>query len=141
LHHAELKLCFCLMHVFEIFKFEFVVWLDMNSIEKIKIKGIRKFRIKEKQKAAQPPPSLSLSAQSAQIASPRPYPSARWGRPVGAAPFACVAPLSLCVAGPPRQRRYSFASCANAPALWARPVSPVFPATTTDPRTHTCREA
>jgi hypothetical protein len=25
LHHAELKLCFWLMHMFEIFKFDFVV--------------------------------------------------------------------------------------------------------------------
>jgi hypothetical protein len=31
LHHAELKLCFWLMHMFEIFKFEFVVWLYLNS--------------------------------------------------------------------------------------------------------------
>ena len=50
LHHAKLKLCFWLMHMFEIFKFEFVVWLDLNSIEKIKRKGIGKFRIKEKVK-------------------------------------------------------------------------------------------
>jgi hypothetical protein len=28
------------MHMFEIFKFEFVVWLDLNSKDKIKIKGI-----------------------------------------------------------------------------------------------------
>jgi hypothetical protein len=27
--------------MFEIFKFEFVVWLDLNSIEKIKRKGTR----------------------------------------------------------------------------------------------------
>jgi hypothetical protein len=27
-----------LMHMFEIFKFEFVVWLDLNSKEKIKKK-------------------------------------------------------------------------------------------------------
>jgi hypothetical protein len=27
------------MHMFEIFKFEFVVWLDLNLIEKIKRKG------------------------------------------------------------------------------------------------------
>jgi hypothetical protein len=38
LHHTELKLCFCLMHMFEIFKFEFMDWLDLNSIEKIKKK-------------------------------------------------------------------------------------------------------
>jgi hypothetical protein len=31
----------CLMHRFEIFKFEFVVCLDLNSKEKIKRKGIR----------------------------------------------------------------------------------------------------
>jgi hypothetical protein len=32
---------FLLTHMFEIFKFEFVVWLDLNSKEKIKRKGIR----------------------------------------------------------------------------------------------------
>jgi hypothetical protein len=31
----------CLMHMFEIFKFEFVAWLDLNSLEKIKTKEIR----------------------------------------------------------------------------------------------------
>jgi hypothetical protein len=41
LHHADPKLCFWSMHMFEIFKFEFVVWLDLNSKEKIKRKGIR----------------------------------------------------------------------------------------------------
>jgi hypothetical protein len=41
LHHAEIKLYFWLMHMFEIFKFEFVVWLDLNSKEKLKRKGIR----------------------------------------------------------------------------------------------------
>jgi hypothetical protein len=56
LHHAKLKLCFWLMHMFEIFKFEFVVWLDLNSIEKIK-KGIINSNLKEKPKAAQSPPS------------------------------------------------------------------------------------
>jgi hypothetical protein len=29
------------MHMFEIFKFEFVIWFDLNSKEKIKRKGIR----------------------------------------------------------------------------------------------------
>jgi hypothetical protein len=32
-------LLFCLMHMLEIFKFEFLVWLDLNSKEKIKGKG------------------------------------------------------------------------------------------------------
>jgi hypothetical protein len=35
------KLCFWLMHMFEIFKFASVVWLDLNSKEKTKRKGIR----------------------------------------------------------------------------------------------------
>jgi hypothetical protein len=30
----------CLMHILEMFKFEFVAWLDLNSKEKIKEKGI-----------------------------------------------------------------------------------------------------
>jgi hypothetical protein len=31
----------CLMHMLEMFKFEFVTWLGLNSKEKIKEKGIR----------------------------------------------------------------------------------------------------
>jgi hypothetical protein len=38
LHHTGPKLCFWLMHMFEMFKFEFVVWLDLNSKEKTKKK-------------------------------------------------------------------------------------------------------
>jgi hypothetical protein len=34
----SLVFTFWVMHMFGIFKFEFVVWLDLNSIEKIKIK-------------------------------------------------------------------------------------------------------
>jgi hypothetical protein len=34
--------------MFEIFEFEFVHWFDLNSIEKIKIKGIRNSKEKEK---------------------------------------------------------------------------------------------
>jgi hypothetical protein len=37
----SLNFVFWLMHMFKIFKFGFVVWLDLNSIEKIKRKGIR----------------------------------------------------------------------------------------------------
>jgi hypothetical protein len=64
LHHDELKLCFWLMHKFEIFKFEFVVWLDLNSIEKIKRKGIGNFRIKEKVKQPADPLSLAFRPSS-----------------------------------------------------------------------------
>jgi hypothetical protein len=37
----SLNFAVCLMHMFETFKFELVVWLDLNSIEKIKRKEIR----------------------------------------------------------------------------------------------------
>jgi hypothetical protein len=43
---------FCVMHMFQIFKFEFVAWLDLNSKQKIKIKGYQNFRIKENEKEA-----------------------------------------------------------------------------------------
>jgi hypothetical protein len=33
LHHAEPKLLFCLMHMFELFDFVFVVSLNLNSKE------------------------------------------------------------------------------------------------------------
>jgi hypothetical protein len=41
LHHAEPRLCFCLMHMLETFKFEFVFWVGLNSKEENKIKGNR----------------------------------------------------------------------------------------------------
>jgi hypothetical protein len=34
----SLEFDFCLMHMFERFKFQFVAWLDLNSKEKIKKK-------------------------------------------------------------------------------------------------------
>jgi hypothetical protein len=34
LHHDEHKLLFCLMHMFELFDFAFVVCLDLNSKDK-----------------------------------------------------------------------------------------------------------
>jgi hypothetical protein len=65
LHHAELKLFFWLVHMFQIFKFEFVVWLGLNSMEKIKRQGIRNSDLKRKAKASQKTPSLGLSTQFA----------------------------------------------------------------------------
>jgi hypothetical protein len=56
LHHAKLKPCFWLMHMFKIFKFQFVVWLDLKSIEKIKEK--EKIIIKEKSQSSPGPPPL-----------------------------------------------------------------------------------
>jgi hypothetical protein len=52
LHHAEPKLLFCLMHMFELFEFVFVVCLVLNSKEENKIKGIRTSGIKRKGKEA-----------------------------------------------------------------------------------------
>jgi hypothetical protein len=60
------------MQMFEIFKFEFVVWLDLNSIDKIKRKGNRNFRIKEKAKTTQDALSLGLfgPVSPARVAEP-----------------------------------------------------------------------
>jgi hypothetical protein len=54
LHHVEPKLFFCLMHMFELFGFEFGACSNLNSKEKNK-KGIRNSKIKGKTKGARPP--------------------------------------------------------------------------------------
>jgi hypothetical protein len=137
LHHAELNLCFWLMQMFEIFKFEFVVWLDLNSIEKIKRKGNRDFRIKEKAKTAQDALSLGLFGR---VGPDCPRASAlflcaRWDTPVGAVPLAPAharCHISLCQLGPACQ----CCSLARAPSpsvMWAPPVSFVIP---NRPRAH-----
>jgi hypothetical protein len=50
------------MHMFELFKFECVVWLGLNSIKKIKRKGIRNSDLKKKCQSSPNPLSLGLSA-------------------------------------------------------------------------------
>jgi hypothetical protein len=55
LHHVEPKLFFCLMHMFELFEFEFGACLNLNSKEENKRKRIRNSGIKEKLKEAQSP--------------------------------------------------------------------------------------
>jgi hypothetical protein len=92
LHHAEPNFFVCLTHMFRIFKFEFVVCLNLNPKEKIKENWIRKFGIKEKQKEALPPPFLGLLAQPAQSARSRLL-SARWVPPAGAEPLASARSL------------------------------------------------
>jgi hypothetical protein len=54
LHHDEPKLFFCLMHMVELFEFEFVFEFELSSLEKIKGKDIRNSREKEKPNSAQP---------------------------------------------------------------------------------------
>jgi hypothetical protein len=74
-HHVEPRLFFCLMHMFELFEFEFGACLNLNPKEKTKGKGIRKIRIEEKGKEAQNPPLPGFSTHSAQLAArtrPRP---------------------------------------------------------------------
>jgi hypothetical protein len=48
LQHAEPKLFFDLMHMFELFEFGFVFEFELSSLEKIKIKAFRKSLEKEK---------------------------------------------------------------------------------------------
>jgi hypothetical protein len=123
LHHAKPRLLFCLMHMFELFEFEFGACLNLNPKEKTKGKEIRKFRIKEKGKEAQPPPLPGLSAHQAQ-STRVPSPADRWVPPIDAAPRS-LAPLTsgpgLAVAPPVRRQRPNIPSLTPAP--W--PMGPV----------------
>jgi hypothetical protein len=87
--------------------FEFEIWFefDLKSIEKIKRKGIKNSREKEK----------PISAHSAQLSPARPRPRTRalspslppvaqWDWPVGVDPSPHVPVLSHCSADPSYQR-------------------------------------
>jgi hypothetical protein len=137
LDHADLKLCFWLMHMFEIFKFEFVVWLDLNSKEKMKRKGNSNSEAKGKpQNNPATPPSWPFSTSGP--ARPR---RARPSLPLpSGANMSAPPPLSL-RCGPAPSALYRFPLVrARASAPWARPVSPVFPTTVVDPHIHACRK-
>jgi hypothetical protein len=56
LHHDEPKLFFYLMHMFELFEFEFVFQFELSSLEKIKTKAIRNLEKKGKPISAQASP-------------------------------------------------------------------------------------
>jgi hypothetical protein len=100
LHHAEPKLFFCLMHIFELFEFEFGVFLNLNSKEK---KGLEIRKQKRKTKEAQPPSLLGLLAQTGPASRPRAHPHPLTGGPHLSA--LCLARLlSLYLVGPPRRR-------------------------------------
>jgi hypothetical protein len=77
---------FCLVHNSWKVWFEFEACLNLNQIGKVKRKGKKQFRIKEKGKAAHFPAPLGLSAQSAHLA------------------HAPLPPSSLCAAGPACRR-------------------------------------
>jgi hypothetical protein len=70
LHHAEPRLSFDLMHMFELFEFGFVFEFELSSLEKIKRKAFRKSLKKEK----------AISAELAQI-GPAIRPPARASTP------------------------------------------------------------
>jgi hypothetical protein len=112
LHHGEPKLLFGLMHMFELFEFEYVFEFEWISLEKIKRKAIRNSEKKGKPISAQlspvqpseaahvpaPPdrwaPPVSTSSLAHALS---PHPSARWGWSVDAGclrPRACVLSLS-----------------------------------------------
>jgi hypothetical protein len=133
LHHAELKLCFWLIHMLEIFKFECgLVGFEFNRRNKKKMN--KKFRFKRKTETSPVSPlprhfgPLGLG-QPRVLASLLPLP--------GGANLS--APTSQLQALPLSLRRGSdpsvsccFPPRARASTLWARPVSSVLPATTAD---------
>jgi hypothetical protein len=111
----SLEFDLCLMHMFERFKFEFVVWLDLKSKEKIKRKGNR-FRIKRKTKRSMPPLPLGLLAHPARL-DPCPPRSLYMAGPSMSAPPLHRRALSLSLHAGPACR----SCCAHSPC--SRPRS------------------
>jgi hypothetical protein len=141
LNHAEHKLFFDLMHMFELFEFEFVFEFELSSLEKIKRKSIRNLEKKGKPILAQLSP-----VQPSQRQFPRPRALFPLPLPSGAglsAPvaFARAPTFSLCPMGPTRQRaepfppRTCFLSLCHGAALSAPPS----PRTAVDQRARTPR--
>jgi hypothetical protein len=123
LHHAEPKLFFDMMHKFELF--DLYLWFVWIWIRKTKLKGIEKFRIKEKGKEAQPPSLFGLSAHSTQQAA-RARTRVRWqaGPTCRRRARLLARPLPLCPVGPPC--RCTGPLCARAPmSLFRGPRLPV----------------
>jgi hypothetical protein len=65
LQHAEPKLFFDLMHMFELFEFGFVFKFELSSLEKIKRKAIRNSKKKRKPNSAQFSPTQPSGAARA----------------------------------------------------------------------------
>ena len=72
LHHPEPRLCYCLTHMLEVFKFVFVDWLDLNSKEKTKEKGIDIQNKRQQIKKPKPPSPQPFGKYGPP--SPRPFP-------------------------------------------------------------------
>jgi hypothetical protein len=122
LHHVEPNLFFDLMHMFEIFEFEFVLEFELRSLEKIKRKAIRNSEEKGKPNLAQFSPTQPSGA--ARTPSPpdrrappvggssrarvlSPPPTAIWAPRVGAIPRTSTRLRALRSAGPTCRRRAS----------------------------------
>jgi hypothetical protein len=118
LHHAEPKLFFDLMHMFELFEFEFVVEFELSSLEQIKRKAIINSEKKGKLIPAQSSPSKPPRARSP--------PSNKWPPPVGASPRP-RAPLSpsRCTVGPTCQRQSPLRTTPSLAVPWAPLVNPI----------------
>jgi hypothetical protein len=115
LHHAEPKLFFDLMHMFELF--EFVVKFELSSLEKIKRKAIINSEKKGKLILAQSSPSKLPRARSP--------PSNKWPPPIGASPRP-HAPLSpsRCPVGPTCQHQSPLCTTPSLAVPWAPLVNP-----------------
>jgi hypothetical protein len=120
LHHVELRLFFCLMHIFELF--EFVACLTLNPKEKTKGKGIKNSGIKRKGKEARNP-SLQVF-RSTRPSGPRapacPLPLTG-GPALSALSLACLHARAFSAGCPTRQRLCPLPTCAI--ALRAPPAS------------------
>jgi hypothetical protein len=129
LHHAEPRLFFCLMHMFGIYKFEFVACLNLNPKEKTKGKEIINSGIKRKGKEAWNPSLLGLFGPSGPP-SAHPLPPPRSLRQVGPTcrrrtPLVRVHSLPLCSMGPSHQCRFARSLARPLADSWAPPVRPI----------------
>jgi hypothetical protein len=149
LHHAEPKLFFWFMHMFELVWIWIRLEFGLKSKEKIKWKAFGKYQKKEK-RIRPVKPSLAQQGrvracsawqvghtyqlQPAPARSRSLSPSARLGRPVSANFLERARSLSLCF-GPASSAPWTIRSRSER-ERWASPVSYVFPATAADPRPH-----
>jgi hypothetical protein len=96
----------CLMHMLEIFKFEIVASLDLNSKEKIKRKEIRNSEEKGKPKEAGNAPCSTFCPSRPSSPMPlgrSPLLPTRWDRPIDTDPFTRAHSSALCAVSPPHQ--------------------------------------
>jgi hypothetical protein len=101
LHHAEPKLFLELMHMFELFEFEFVFEFELSSLEKIKRKAIRNLEKKGKPISSQHSP---VQPSGAPRVRPRRLTSELHLSALVSSPVRSLPP-SICPVGPACRRR------------------------------------